>query len=192
MVHRHPMRILFVLAVIATATAFAHAGNPTGAAVIAPTAKSRSAPPEKLPDDLVEYFSGKWSGEGEFASGRKIAADLEFHADLEGQWLAYRHVDRPPGTYKAAGMWGHASPSNAFVMTLNDSFGGARTFSSSGWRDGNIVFERDVETPAQPATRKRERFTFLRQGDDEMKMSYETTTDGSAWKLVDHLVFRRN
>lgn len=151
-------------------------------------------PAQKLPDDLVRFFSGEWSGVGEFANGRKIEADVSFRPDLDGQWLSYRHADRPPGKYKAAGMWGHSRPSNSFVMTLNDSAGGLREFSSDGWHDGRIVFDYTVPAavgePDGPS--RRQRFTFMREGDDRMKMSFEIATGDQPWQLVDYLVFSRN
>lgn len=175
-----------VLAILIASTFISRPAHGQAAPATVPVAaKSDVATPQKLPSDIVDYFSGDWSGEGEFASGKKIEADISFHADLDNQWLAYRHTDRPPGQYKAAGMWGFQRTSHAFVMTLNDNFGGARNFSSDGWQDGKIVFERAVDT------QKRERFTFLREAGDRMKMSYEVSADGSHWKLVDHLIFHR-
>lgn len=187
----YSVAVLAFLAVGASALPSAHAQT-TKPAVPA-VANSGVATPQKLPRDVVDYFSGKWSGQGEFASGKKIEADIEFHDDLDGQWLAYRHTDRPPGRYKAFGMWGFERSSNAFVMTLNDNFGGTRNFSSTGWQGGRIAFERAVEQPAQsPSTsQKRERFTFLRETDDRMKMVYEVNADGSQWKMVDYLIFVR-
>ena len=144
-------------------------------------------PPRRLPEDLAAFFVGEWSGAGEFASGRKIEADVSFTPDLDGQWLAYRHIDRAPNKYKAAGMWGFERSSNSFVMTVNDSFGGARTFTSTGWQDGRIVFNRGVLS----AGAKLERFTFLRVAADGFKMAYETSDDGDAWKMIDHVVFTK-
>lgn len=193
MTRLHSMTLLVIFSAGAFVPELAHAqaAKPAAPAV----AKTNPAPaaPQKLPQDVVDYFSGDWSGEGEFASGKKIEADISFRADLDGQWLAYRHTDRPPGKYKAAGMWGFERASKAFVMTLNDSFGGARTFSSAGWQDGKIVFDRAMDAPAEGpvAVRKRERFTFSRETDDRMKMVYEVNADGSQWKMVDYLFFVR-
>jgi hypothetical protein len=160
--------------------------------VVPPVSPARRA--QKLPDDLVRFFSGEWSGAGEFADGRKIEADVSFRQDLGGQWLSYRHADRPPGKYEAAGMWGHSRPSNAFVMTLNDSAGGSREFSSDGWHDGRIVFDYTVPLTAGAADgpAQRQRFTFAREGDDRMRMSFKTATGDQPWHLVDYLVFSRN
>lgn len=188
-VHSTTLLVILTASACIPAPARAQTANPAVPAV----AKSAPAATQKLPQDVVDYFSGEWSGKGEFASGKKIEADIGFRADLDGQWLAYRHTDRPPGKYKAAGMWGFERASKAFVMTLNDNFGGARTFSSTGWQHGSVVFERDVDASAEgpAAVRKRERFTFLRETDDRMKMVYEVNADGSHWKMVDYLIFVR-
>ena len=162
------------------------ASAPSASAIASPPPLSKpSAAPRRLPDDLVAFFAGEWSGAGEFASGRKIAANVSFAPDLDGQWLAYRHIDRAPNKYKAAGMWGFERASDSFVMTVNDSFGGARTFTSIGWQDGKVVFDR------HGSGTKLERFSFLRVADDGFKMTYETSDDGAAWKMIDYVVFTK-
>ena len=153
-------------------------------------AQQKSAPPIRLPDDLVQFLSGEWIGQGEFASGKKIEADVSFAVDLDGQWLMYRHTDRAPNKYKAVGMWGFETKSRRFMMTVNDNFGGARRFSSDGWTNGKVVFEKIVDDVA-PASSIRERFTFERQDADTFKMTYETSQDGKTWRLGDYLVFKR-
>jgi len=153
-------------------------------------AADKPAPPalSKVPDALVGFLSGAWTGEGAFANGKKIEADVSFASDLDGQWLAYRHADRPPGKYKAVGMWGYAK-GGEFVMTLNDNFGGARRFASEGWRDGRVVFE-NVANAGAPAT-GRERFVFERYEGDRLKMTYERGDGEDRWRMVDYVVFTR-
>lgn len=154
-------------------------------------AADKPVPPplHKVPDALVDFLSGEWTGEGEFASGKKIEADVSFSSDLDGQWLAYRHADRPPGKYKAAGMWGYAKGGDEFVMTLNDNFGGARRFASRGWEDGRVVFE-NVANATAPAA-GRERFVFERYEKNRLKMTYERGDDETGWRMVDYVVFTR-
>lgn len=152
-------------------------------------AQQKSAPPIRLPDDLVKFLSGEWTGQGEFASGKKIEADVSFSVDLDGQWLMYRHTDRAPNKYKAVGMWGFER-SGRFIMTVNDNFGGARRFSSDGWINGKVVFETILDD-ATPASTIKERFTFERQDADTFKMTYETSQDAKTWRLGDYLVFKR-
>src|ERR1700743_915087 len=58
------------------------------------------APVHRLDTSLLSLVGGRWSGEGAFANGRKIAADVTFRLSLDSCWLVYEHVDRPPNGYK--------------------------------------------------------------------------------------------
>jgi len=152
--------------------------------------------PLRLPKELSAFFAGEWSGNGEFANGKKITADVSFKPDLDDQWLIYRHTDRAPGLYKALGMWGIERSSKRLIMIVNDNFGGMRLFTSEGWVNGAVVFQKDTAImPASPATAPqqviRERFSFERQADDMFKMTYETSNDGKTWRLGDYLIFKR-
>lgn len=162
---------------------------------ITTTTQPKFERPVRLPNDLVTFFSGEWSGAGEFADGKKIEADASFMPDLDNQWLAYRHTDRAPNKYKAFGMWGFEYTSKKFVMTVTDNFGGARLFSSDGWMDGKIIFLKNSAISLQASDTKqperRERFTFEKQNNDEFKMTYEVSPDGKVWKLGDYLIFKR-
>ena len=151
--------------------------------------KAEPPPLRKVPAALVEFLSGAWTGEGAFASGKKIEADVSFSLDLDGQWLSYRHADRPPGKYMAAGMWGYARGEDELVMTLNDSFGGTRRFSSRGWNDGRVVFE-NVANAASPVA-NRERFVFERYDGGRLKMTYERGAGKDGWRRVDYVIFTR-
>lgn len=164
----------------------------------APTATPppKFEPPTRLPADLVGFFAGEWQGEGEFANGRKIEADVSFTSDLDDQWLVYRHRDRAPNRYQALGTWGYESASRTFVMVVQDNFGGSRLFASAGWKDGRIVFLKAATITPHPQTDAgspafQERFTFERQSDEAFKMTYESSKDGSNWRLGDCLVFKK-
>jgi hypothetical protein len=137
---------------------------------------------KRVDPDMAAFFTGDWAGAGEFASGKKIEADVNFHPELDGQWLMYTHKDRAPNRYKAMGMWGYESASRQLVMTVNDNFGGARTFNSAGWADGKVVF-------ATASSARQERFTFERQSPTQFKMTYEVSSDGKTWRMGDYLVF---
>ena len=150
------------------------------------------AGPERAPKELVAFFSGHWQGAGEFANGKKIAADVSFEPTLDNQWLEYRHADRPPNGYKALGLWGIDSASHKLIMTLHDNFGGARLFTSGGWRDGKVVFVKHGPISPDPAPAStQERFSFARLDATSFTMTYEVSRDGSAWKLGDSLTFHR-
>jgi hypothetical protein len=173
--------------------AFLLLGLGTGSIVPAPQGKTEL--PIRLPNDLIDFFAGEWTGSGEFANGKKIEADVSFSCDIDNQWLVYRHTDRTPGSYKALGMWGTEYASKRFVMIVNDNFGGVRLFTSEGWLNGRIVFQKDTAiilmVSAASAQTKRERFTFERQANDIFKMTYETSDDGRTWRLGDYLIFRK-
>jgi hypothetical protein len=168
--------------------------NPAAPAA-APARQQKFDPPMRLPTDLVRFFSGEWAGAGEFASGKKIEADVSFSPDLDNQWLVYRHTDRAPNSYKALGMWGDEYASKKFIMVINDNFGGARLFSSEGWHDGKIVFLRQntlaPQTGAAAQSGNQERFTFERQTDETFKMTYEVSKDGANWRMGDYLIFKK-
>lgn len=144
--------------------------------------------PNAVPVEMAEFFVGEWDGQGEFASGKKIEADVSFTMELDNQRLLYRHVDRLPNRYKALGTWGYDHKTNKFVMIIQDNFGGSRIFESDGLKNGKIVFLKDV--PAT-ATAYSERFTFETKLPNFFKMTYEASRDGKTWKLGDYINFKR-
>jgi len=156
--------------------------------------QTKSVPPAKfktpnvVPLEMAEFFVGEWNGQGEFASGKKIEADVSFTMELDNQRLLYRHADRLPNRYKALGTWGYDNETNKFVMIVQDNFGGSRVFESDGWKNGKIVFLKDV--PAT-ATAYPERFTFETKLPNLFKMTYEASRDGKTWKLGDYINFKR-
>src|SRR5581483_6465527 len=163
---------------------------------VPPPPPQKADPPIRLPQELIDFFSGEWSGAGEFANGKKIEADVSFAPELDSQWLVYRHADRAPNRYKALGTWGYEYTSKQFVMILNDNFGGVRTFSSDGWNNRRVVFTRSPAlnfqtTGSTAALMRHERFIFERQPDQAFKMTYEVSADGVQWRMGDYLVFTK-
>ncbi len=151
---------------------------------------SRQPPNQQVfPAEIATYFSGEWSGKGEFATGKQIEADVTFGLSLDGSWLQYSHKDRPPNGYYATGSWSLDHERRSLVMKLKDNSGASRTFSSDGWKEGRIVFVSDGSS-ATPSIR--ERFIFERTGDNTFKMIYESSRDGQIWKLGDFIVFERS
>lgn len=186
--------ITWTLTIPVTATV----SGPQAAAQAVPQAGAAVPPPGTcdpragVPADLLQFLTGGWTGTGQFATGRPIEADVSFTPDLDNQWLVYRHADRAPGRYKVLGMWGCERSQRQLVMTLHDNGGGFRMFASDGWLNGTVVFHRSTGVASNAASaNSQERFTFARQPDDTFKMTYETTADGTTWKLGDWLVFRR-
>lgn len=181
------MSISRLLSCLLLAFVSAGAAAQTASAPAPAQQQRKFEPPAPLPAGLASFFSGDWSGRGQFASGRPIEADVSFHPELDGQWLQYRHTDRAPNRYKALGMWGIESTSRKLVMTLNDSSGSARTFTSDGWNDGGVIFMRTIS--AEPL--REERFVFKRLSDQSFHMAYEVRAGEQPWRMVDQLTFER-
>ena len=136
---------------------------------------------------MIKFFGGNWSCAGEFSNGKKVEADLSFVPELDGKWLLYRHADRPPGQFKALAVWGVDQPSGRLVSVAEDNFGNARLFTSDGWKDGSVTFNRAAILD-QKLTQ--ERFRYQRQSADSFKMTYERSVEGQ-WKLGDFIVCAR-
>jgi len=146
------------------------------------------APPSPSFDpEMLGLFQGTFACKGNFASGKPIEADVSFAPQLDGRWLSYSHNDRAPNRYKALGYWGTDRESRRFVMLLVDVAGGARLFSSDGWKDRSVTFER-TSLPGQ--AERKERFRFEKESDASFKMTYETMS-GADWKLGDFIVCTR-
>ncbi len=108
------------------------------------------------------------------ANAKTYVTLAELPTSVQGTTCIYR--------YKAMGMWGYESATRQLVMTVNDNFGGARTFNSTGWADGKVVF-------ATAPSARQERFTFERQNPTQFKMTYEVSSDGKTWRMGDYVVF---
>ena len=186
-------RVFTLFLVLLAGSAIAIQAQSDSKPTATPTPQPKFDPPIRLPKDLVDFFSGEWGGTGEFANGKKIEADESFSPSLDNQWLVYRHADRAPGVYKAMGMWGYEYGSKTFVMVLNDNFGGLRLFTSGGWVDGKLTFVRSDSLKLQSnAPTRQERFIFERQSDRSFKMTYETSTNGTEWRMGDYVVFKKS
>ena len=143
----------------------------------------------RLDTALLNFFVGKWSGEGAFSNGRKIAADLTFSLSLDSSWLVYEHRDRAPNSYKATSYWGVDGQSGKFLAYVFDNFQGHRLFETNGWINGKLILSNQVWMPQIGLYF--EHFIYQRTGDRSFKMSYETSRDGISWQLGDWLVFTK-
>jgi hypothetical protein len=143
----------------------------------------------KLPDDFVRFFVGNWTGDGEFASGKKISADLTFKLSLDNCWLIYEHTDKLPNKYKALSMWGVDSASGEFVAYTFDNFQGHRKFASDGWKEGKLILTTNQFIPKRGQVFQH--FIYEKLSDKSFKMTFETSNDGLKWKMVDYLTFTK-
>jgi hypothetical protein len=150
---------------------------------------SQAPAPARLDPDLVAFFTGHWKGEGAFAQGQKIAAEVSFAPSLDSAWLVYEHRDVPPGVYKATSMWGVDGRTGQFVAFTFDNFHGHRQWLSSGWSGGKLVLS--TGSYSSPSGTVFEHFIYERLSATQFKMTYEMSLDGIDWRLGDWLVFTR-
>jgi hypothetical protein len=143
----------------------------------------------KLTNEFLNFFIGNWSGDGEFANGKKISADLSFKISLDSSWLTYEHIDRLPNRYKALSMWGIDGASGQFVAYSFDNFHGHRKFASDGWREGKLILATNEFYPQRGLLFQH--FIYERLSEKSFKMTYETSKDGISWKLGDYLTFTK-
>ncbi|RBL92868.1 hypothetical protein [Chitinophaga flava] len=143
----------------------------------------------KLPEDLMHFFTGNWSGEGEFSNGRKIAADLSFQLSLDSSWIMYEHTDKAPNHYKAHSMWGIDAQTGQFAAYAFDNFQGHRKFDSNGWKNGKLILTCNTFYPKTGV--QYQHFIYEKLSDQSFKMTYETSNDGITWRMIDYLTFTR-
>jgi hypothetical protein len=144
--------------------------------------------PPRLDPDLVAFFTGHWKGEGAFAQGQKIAAEVSFAPSLDSAWLVYEHRDVPPNSYKATSMWG-VDGTGQFVAFTFDNFHGHRQWLSRGWSGGKLVLT--TGNYSSPGGTVFEHFIYERLSATQFKMTYEISGNGITWQLGDWLVFTR-
>jgi len=151
-------------------------------ALLASAATQSRGPELKPAISALGYFTGDWNCSGKFdKSGRVIEAQEAFQPDLEGAWILFRHDDKPPFGYHALAEWGWDSVLKQFVMTVQDSAGGVRSFHSHGWDSAGLVWDGDSASSSSAVT---QRFSFERLDDRHFKVSYFTLKDGQ-WSRVD-------
>jgi len=163
----------FILLIACGRQAFSQAGNT----------------PHRPDTDLLQFFVGHWTGEGQFSNGKKIAADVSFQLSLDSSWLVYMHRDRAPNSYKADSYWGVDQQTGEFVASCFDNFQGHRQFVSNGWKNGRLILTANAYIPQIGLYF--EHFIYEKLSETSFKMRYETSRDGIAWALGDELVFTK-
>ncbi len=143
----------------------------------------------KLPDNLINFFVGKWTGEGEFANGKKIAATLSIKMELDSTWFVFEHTDKLPNHYKSHSMFSDDNMTGQFIAYTFDNFQGHRKFVSNGWKDGKLILTTNEYYPQKGLVFQH--FIYERLSYRSFKMTYETSKDGINWKLGDFLVFTK-
>ena len=143
---------------------------------------------KKLDREFLNFFLGDWSGDGEFANGKKISADAVFKLTLDSSWLSYEHTDKQPNRYKALSMWG-VDGNGQFVAYAFDNFKGHREFVTNGWKDGKLILSTNEFYPMRGIFFQR--FIYEKISNQSFKMTYETSSDGIRWNLGDYLTFTK-
>jgi hypothetical protein len=119
-------------------------------------------------------LTGRWTCHGVFpASGKTIDSAIRFDLDLQGKALIKHHDDTsPPAIYHALEAWGYDAKNGRYNAAILDSFGGARLFSSDGWKDGRLVWR------SAPEVKPAQRFTYIRQPGKGLRIDWEVEREG--------------
>lgn len=129
-------------------------------------------------DDPFHDFAdlpGEWTCHGVFpASGKTIESTLHFERDLAGKALLKHHDDTsPPAMYHAVEAWGYDAKASRYNATILDNFGGARIFSSEGWRDGRLIWT------SAPEVKPAQRFSYIRVTPERLRIDWEVERNGN-------------
>jgi hypothetical protein len=161
------------------------AQTPTTPAAPPPAAPRQPPAPAPGSAEMFAYLAGRWSCEGAFANGNRLAADLSWTPRLGGRWLELHHADRAPGRFEATAQWGTDPATGTMVSVMFDIGGGVRLFTApEGWTNRTVVFETH-ELLAPP--RGRERFTWRAESDTTLRMTWEVNRNGN-WVMGDWLL----
>jgi hypothetical protein len=165
---------------------------PPAAAPATPPAAAakRVAKATGLPEGIRDYFSGSWSGSGQFASGKPLASTFTFEPVLDGEALFVRHAEKAPQKFAYLGMWSVDTEDGDVVMMLAGNLkGGARPFRSSGWEGDTLTFAPDKSLQTWWAM---EKIVFTRESPTRFKAKYQMSRDGGAnWGGGDEQTFTK-
>lgn len=140
-----------------------------------------AAEPAPLP---LAWFAGTWHCAGKFESnGNPIEAHLRFDWNETALVLVKHHDDQPPNSYHAVELWGAAR--TGLTAAIVDAYSGTRVFTSAGWTNESLTWTRTMD--AKPI----ERFVYVRDSEDRMRLDWATSKDGLAFKLGDTLSCER-
>ncbi|HTE01867.1 MAG TPA: hypothetical protein VK668_21405 [Mucilaginibacter sp.] len=149
------------------------------------------AQPKRINPDLVKFFNGSWSGDGQFANGKKISAEASFTLSADSSCLIYIHTDRAPNVYKATSAWGIDKTSGKLVSHVINNFNGHTGFTSDGWHQGKLILTAS-DTLNNGKGVFYQHFIYEKLNEDQFKMTYGMSRDGINWREGDHLIFVRN
>ena len=134
----------------------------------------------------LDYFVGSWKCSGVFpASGKSIASIMHYEADLKGHALLKHHDDVAPSLYHAIEAWGYDAAAKRFNAAILDNSGGARRFSSEGWKRNELEWSSEMNVvPAQ-------RFSYTRLDEKSYRVDWKTAANGTDFTVGDTLTCKR-
>lgn len=137
-----------------------------------------------LPSAQFADLAGSWHCEGSFpASGKTISSDLRFVWDDATKTLTKHHDDVAPNTYHAIELW--AAAKTGLQARIADSFGGVRDFTSAGWACNVLTWQGIVITPYY------ERFVYTKLDASTLRIDWDVSKDGAAYKTGDTLTCKK-
>jgi hypothetical protein len=151
------------------------------------TAYNAKAQAVKVDPDMAKFFVGKWGGEGQFANGKSIAADLTFYLSVDSCHLIYVYADRAPNNYKAAGDWS-TDRSDKFTAQIINNFTGLKEFNGK-WDNGKLMILNTDHYKGNVTIYQS--FIYDKIDDDHLKITYMYGRDSTNLKEGDHLIFSR-
>lgn len=127
-------------------------------------------------DDPFHDFAdlhGAWTCHGVFpASGKTIDSTVRFDTDLAGKAMVKHHEDVAPAQYRAVETWGYDARSTRYNAVILDNFGGARIFSTEGWRDNRLAWT------SAPEVKPAQRFVYTRMPRSHLRIDWEVEKEG--------------
>jgi hypothetical protein len=163
-------------AVTALVFSMAALSNVSAAAVEQPSESMQS----------LSYFVDHWMCVGVFsASGKTITSTMRFDKDLQGRALLKHHDDTMPDLYHAIEIWGYDAQAKRFNATVLDNFGGARRFSSEGWKRNELVWSPAIDvTPVQS-------FIYTRLDERRYRIDWVVANANHGFAIDDTLTCKR-
>lgn len=137
----------------------------------------------------LAYFAGEWIGDGKFANGKPIKAELQFTFEMDSLYLVGKHRDSPPNAFSADTYWRVDSKTKSVKAVMLDNTGSERIFKSEGSMSDSLVLQRSFEVLARGTVT--ERFIYKILNGDRFKMEYQVKMSDKPWRMVDYLIFER-
>jgi hypothetical protein len=150
---------------------------------------SASAQSNKIDKDMAKFFVGAWSGEGEFANGKKIEADVTFYLSVDSTSLISIYADRLPFRFKSALAMDIDGASGKFIAHMINNFTGLKDFTSDGWQGGKITLANQEDQKGKGTLYQH--FIYEKIDNDHFKATYLYGMDSTKLKEGDHLIFTR-